>query len=546
MKRNFSLFLLALALLCLSAPAGATVIYVSGDQTGTWSADTVIVTAEVRVPPGESLTISPGVEVLFQVYCKLIVDSAATLLAVGTEVDSIRFDVLPHNTTWHGIRFLYASDSSRLEYCHLRRGLATGSGEDDKGGAVYCSSSSPYISNNALSGNSAGEGGGGIYCYNSSPSICSNSISGNFALFGGGIYCDNSSGSIIGNTISGNWAPYAGGGIYCINSSPSISGNTISENSVSDNYELPAFGGGIYCDHSSPTISNNTISENTVSGGYMGEADGGGICCGNISHPDIIGNTISGNQAFFGGAIYCTGNSNPDIIGNTICENVAAMLGGGIQCGISDPTVVNCILWGNSPQQIYGSPLVNYSDIQDTLWPGVGNISTDPLFVDAANGDYHVQSTVGSFHGGLWTPDPLHSPCIDAGDPSSPFANEPLPNGGRINMGFEGNTTEASLSAPAWAPPPIADLPREFCLYSPHPNPFNATTVIICQLPVASYISLEIFDISGRKLVELASGFHLPGEYRYVWDASGRAAGMYFVRLRAGETRIIEKVVMLK
>jgi len=44
----------------------------------------------------------------------------------------------------------------------------------------------------------------------------------------------------------------------------------------------------------------------------------------------------------------------------------------------------------------------------------------------------------------------------------------------------------------------------------------------------------------------LASGFHLPGEYRYVWDAGGRAAGMYFVRLRAGEQRVIEKVVMLK
>ena len=49
-----------------------------------------------------------------------------------------------------------------------------------------------------------------------------------------------------------------------------------------------------------------------------------------------------------------------------------------------------------------------------------------------------------------------------------------------------------------------------------------------------------------RKLVELASGFHLPGEYRYVWAASGRAAGVYFVRLRAGEERMIEKLVMIK
>jgi len=49
-----------------------------------------------------------------------------------------------------------------------------------------------------------------------------------------------------------------------------------------------------------------------------------------------------------------------------------------------------------------------------------------------------------------------------------------------------------------------------------------------------------------RKLVELASGFHLPGEYRYMWDAGDHAAGMYFVRLRAGEEGMIEKVVMVK
>jgi hypothetical protein len=44
----------------------------------------------------------------------------------------------------------------------------------------------------------------------------------------------------------------------------------------------------------------------------------------------------------------------------------------------------------------------------------------------------------------------------------------------------------------------------------------------------------------------LASGFHLPGEYRYVWDAGNRAAGMYFVRLRAGEEKHFEKLLLLK
>jgi len=42
--------------------------------------------------------------------------------------------------------------------------------------------------------------------------------------------------------------------------------------------------------------------------------------------------------------------------------------------------------------------------------------------------------------------DGITSPCIDAGDPSSPVEDEPEPNGGRINMGAYGGTAEASKS----------------------------------------------------------------------------------------------------
>lgn len=134
MKR-FMVILISLAL-AIQFRAAADIIYVSGDVSGTWSADTVIVTGEVRVPPGETLVIEPGVKVLFQVYCKFIVDSAATLLAVGTQRDSIWFDELTPGTHWHGIRFLSASDISRLEYCQLRSGLAEGF---EPGGGVFFS-----------------------------------------------------------------------------------------------------------------------------------------------------------------------------------------------------------------------------------------------------------------------------------------------------------------------------------------------------------------------------------------------------------------------
>ena len=83
----------------------------------------------------------------------------------------------------------------------------------------------------------------------------------------------------------------------------------------------------------------------------------------------------------------------------------------------------NCILWGNTASSggndIYNdssTPLISYCDIAGCFssgsWDsslgldGGGNIDVDPLFVDAAGGDLHLQET---------------SACIDAGDNSVPF-----------------------------------------------------------------------------------------------------------------------------
>ncbi|MDI9470926.1 MAG: right-handed parallel beta-helix repeat-containing protein [Bacillota bacterium] len=73
-------------------------------------------------------------------------------------------------------------------------------------------------------------------------------------------------------------------------------------------------------------------------------------------------------------------------------------------------------------------------------------VAGDPLFADAENGDYHLKSAEGRYSGGSWVTDTVTSNCINAGDPASSYANEPAPNGGRINIGCYGNTAEASKS----------------------------------------------------------------------------------------------------
>ena len=241
--------------------------------------------------------------------------------------------------------------------------------------------------------------GGGIACSSSSPTITNCTVSGNSADFeGGGIDCRSSSSPTITNcTISGNSSGYGGygGGISSAWSSPTLSNCIITGNSA-------YFGGGVFSDGSSITITNCTISGNSATDGYGGGISFSGCC---DAHPTITNCTISGNSANWGGGIWCAYSYILSITNCTITGNSAAE-GGGIDSVQSTPTVINSILWNDSPQEIYvtpgfpGVPDVSYSDVKGG-YTGLGNINSDPLFVNAAAADFHLA-------GG--------SPCIDRAD----------------------------------------------------------------------------------------------------------------------------------
>lgn len=80
------------------------------------------------------------------------------------------------------------------------------------------------------------------------------------------------------------------------------------------------------------------------------------------------------------------------------------------------------------------------------------SITLPPLFADDTYGDFHPRSTRGRFTSSGWVTDGELSPLIDAGRPASIATNEPLPNGGRINIGAYGNTPQASMTQtnPPW------------------------------------------------------------------------------------------------
>jgi len=118
--------------------------------------------------------------------------------------------------------------------------------------------------------------------------------------------------------------------------------------------------------------------------------------------------------------------------------------------------------------------------------------------------------------------------------------------------------------APAFAVGPWVDdgisdvdegdgVPMEFALEQNWPNPFNPTTtigytvgVVSGQSPVASKVRLAVYDLLGREVEVLVDEKKEPGAYTFTWDARGRASGVYFYRLTAGERTAVKKMTFLR
>jgi parallel beta-helix repeat protein len=134
--------------------------------------------------------------------------------------------------------------------------------------------------------------------------------------------------------------------------------------------------------------------------------------------------------------------SSPTIGNVTVVENrygIDAYAG-------SEPDISNSIFWNNAGSDLFGC-LARYSCIEQFA-VGEGNIDDDPFFVDPVVGDYRLASERGRYwpEHDVWVLDKVTSPCVDGGDPNADPLDEPVPNGGRINMGAYGGTAEASLS----------------------------------------------------------------------------------------------------
>jgi bacillopeptidase F (M6 metalloprotease family) len=89
-------------------------------------------------------------------------------------------------------------------------------------------------------------------------------------------------------------------------------------------------------------------------------------------------------------------------------------------------------------------------------------------------------------------------------------------------------------------------LPEAVSLSQNYPNPFNARTTIEYNLLSETDVTLEIFDILGRKIATLVHGNQSSGSHAVVWNADEVTTGVYYYRIQAGDFSEFKKMTLLK
>lgn len=100
-----------------------------------------------------------------------------------------------------------------------------------------------------------------------------------------------------------------------------------------------------------------------------------------------------------------------------------------------------------------------------------------------------------------------------------------VPDGGPIVLARSGGTSTSEN----------AEAGRTTFLVGSRPNPFQSTTSLLYEVGAAGQVTIEVYDVLGRKLETLVDRAHAPGRHAVGWDATGYEAGTYTYRLGAGD-----------
>lgn len=90
------------------------------------------------------------------------------------------------------------------------------------------------------------------------------------------------------------------------------------------------------------------------------------------------------------------------------------------------------------------------------------------------------------------------------------------------------------------------DIPDEYSINQNFPNPFNPLTIIKFGIPEDNFVSIKIYDITGKEIAELLNDFKKAGRYEVKFNASAFASGVYYYKITAGSYVMIRKMILVK
>ena len=118
---------------------------------------------------------------------------------------------------------------------------------------------------------------------------------------------------------------------------------------------------------------------------------------------------------------------------------------------------------------------------------------------------------------------------------------------------YAGNRSEFTepVSAILLSVDPLSLIPEVFALHQNYPNPFNPTTKIRFDLPKNEFVSINIYDVMGRKIKSLVNINQEAGYRSIIWNGTNDfgqsvSVGMYIYTIQAGKFRQTRKMVILK
>jgi len=337
--------------------------------------------------------------------------------------------------------------------------IQSGDGSTISGNTLYADGTGLNAANCNVSGNIAHDNSTGI-------TFSGGLLSGNTVYHNTATYTNASVGIYLNSgTASGNISYGQNHGIF-IGGSGTVTDNLVYNNATEGIYSnsgstingnvLYGNGWGLSLS-ASLVVENNLLYNNTL----------GGITLSNAYNAQILNNTVYQTAGNAFQIVSANGNTNTDIIRNNIFWDTAGT-DISISADAQQPVRIDyndLYVTGTGSVGTWGSTgCGTLAAWQSGAGVDTNSISADPLFVNAAAGDFHEQSTNGSYHGGTLAPslntttglpqanpgtlttDANQSPVIDRGSSADSYTNEPAPNGGYVNLGAYGNSTQASLS----------------------------------------------------------------------------------------------------